>query len=119
MNLDWAAGFFDGEGTVGFWKTSNKSKKTGFVYKRLAAAVAQNSRHTLEEFHKAVGLGKISGPYKSTNGPNSHYRWHAFNGEVLELEEKLRGRLVGKQEQFDRAIDEYRAYKTSFAHRKS
>jgi hypothetical protein len=52
--LAWAAGFFDGEGTLSY------AQKARFVTVR----VAQTERKILERFQRAVGgVGKIYGPY--------------------------------------------------------
>lgn len=54
--LAWAAGLFDGEGSVGVYGTNSI---------RLSIHQAGNDRpEVLERFTRAVGAGKISGPYK-------------------------------------------------------
>ncbi len=111
MSLDWVAGFFDGEGSVGLWKNNTA--------KRLRAAIAQNDRKLLDEVVRITGLGRVNGPYKSTNGPNTHYRWSVDDKYVLLLYEQLSGRLLGKQEQFDKAIKEYNEYRASRICKKS
>lgn len=52
--LYWAAGFFDGEGTIGY----HPGKKA--IYMK----VVQVANEPLERFQKAVGGGKVYGPYK-------------------------------------------------------
>ena len=54
--LAWAAGFFDGEGTV----LSRKRSK----WRELSLSVPQSETSTLRRFHAAVGgIGKLRGPY--------------------------------------------------------
>lgn len=58
--LAWAAGFFDGEGTTGFYKNG--------IYRRLVLAIPQNDPRPLERFHAAVqGLGYINWQRTGTN----------------------------------------------------
>jgi hypothetical protein len=57
-NAAWAAGFFDGEGTIGVygdprWPTVSMS---------LPQSSESGVPDTLERFHRAVGVGAISGP---------------------------------------------------------
>ena len=49
--LAWAAGFFDGEGSI-------QLRKTG-----LQLYVGQTDPRPLERFAAAVGVGKVNGPY--------------------------------------------------------
>lgn len=57
--LAWAAGAFEGEGTVSSARTRGKL--------RIRAAISQNggeeARAFLERFVRAVGVGKVLGPY--------------------------------------------------------
>ena len=51
------AGFFDGEGSVGFvWRKSTKNKKK---YGRLLARLTQNDRSILEWIRRKTGFGSI------------------------------------------------------------
>ncbi len=52
LDLAWAAGLFDGEGSV-----NNAAKG------KLRLSVAQTDREVLDRFAKAVGLGTVNGPY--------------------------------------------------------
>jgi hypothetical protein len=55
--LAWAAGFFDGEGSV-MWRGQKRPE--------LSMTVTQADRRPLERFHKAIGcLGTIRGPYRT------------------------------------------------------
>jgi hypothetical protein len=71
--LAWAAGFFDGEGTVGGYC------KDGEVRINFVLKVYQTERSTLERFKAAVwGLGTVYGPYfrkdrKAYHKPSYHY----------------------------------------------
>lgn len=109
-SLAWAAGFFDGEGCVGLWK--NPSGRHSAKFRRLTAAVSQNDEATLLVFHKLLG-GRFSGPYRATGNRVGHYRL-AFSGQaVIDLYAKLKDFLVFKGPQFEKAIGEYNAYKST------
>ncbi len=110
MSLDWVAGFFDGEGTVGCWAARCRPNSKQKV---LRAAVAQNDRRPLDKLIEFTGLGRINGPYKNTNGKNYHYRWGVEGEDVIELYKLLSGRLIGKQEQFDKALNDWESYRST------
>jgi len=52
--LAWAAGLFDGEGTIGVRKNG-----TTEAYRRIGASVGMTERFVVERFAKAVGIGKF------------------------------------------------------------
>lgn len=57
--LAWAAGFFDGEGTVYARKRTPKRRE-------LSLTIAQVETTTLHRFNRAVGsIGKVRGPYRT------------------------------------------------------
>lgn len=69
--LAWAAGFFDGEGTVSWAK--NVHGRGTFTIK-----ISQLDTETLDRFRAAVGTGTIGGPYpngKRNNGAAYIYQW--------------------------------------------
>ena len=78
--LAWAAGFFDGEGSAHF-AVGLRKKQTGgrVVFSQLHLNVAQANREELERFQKAVGVGRIYGPY-TNKGPNNKPHWRYFAG---------------------------------------
>jgi len=63
--LAWAAGFWDGEGSCGcYGKNDGRKRVASDIY--LRASVNQNRREPLDRFVRAVGVGKIYGPYIPT-----------------------------------------------------
>lgn len=60
----WAAGFFDGEGTTGYCP---KAKST-----RLQ--ISQKDPALLYRFARAVGVGKVCGPYRNGKGEVYQFR---------------------------------------------
>lgn len=80
--LAWAAGFFEGEGSV--FKHSTKTKTP-----RLAASLDQtDAPELIERFLRAVGVGKTYGPYGSGSG-RLRWRWAAYHGEAAQALELL------------------------------
>lgn len=65
--LAWAAGFWDGEGCMNFTDNlgtlADGSRKR---YRQWHAVIGQKNRRVLDRFQKAVGMGKVYGPYKSS-----------------------------------------------------
>lgn len=69
-DLAWAAGFFDGEGTVLARQRTEKRKE-------LSLSVSQSELTSLHRFHRAVGgIGKVRGPYQTKHKPT--YVFHAY-----------------------------------------
>jgi len=80
--LAWAAGFFDGEGSICAWHSVNTTTVT--------LEVGQVSRIPLDRFQKAVAIGSVNGPYKGKSGRKDFYKW-VTNGpkNVGDVVEKL------------------------------
>lgn len=64
----WCAGFFDGEGCVG----SQRVNRNFYPY----ATIGQVDRWVLDRFQKAVGVGKVYGPYIDTSNKNKQPVFH-------------------------------------------
>jgi len=93
--IAWAAGFFDGEGCVGYY-TQNY---------RMSACVVQKDLRPLYRFLSAVGFGKV---YPNKNaGIGKASRWQVTSaGDVVRLYELLLPYLSEpKKEQFQRSIE--------------
>ena len=86
----WAAGFWDGEGSV--VRTANHNST------RIKMNVSQKDRRPLERFLKAVGVGKIY-PQR----PNNAWQWSASaKADVIKVYELLSPYLSApKMEQWD------------------
>lgn len=81
--LAWAAGFADGEAHFGLVTTNNKTQN-----KHIHIQICQTEDGPLERFQKALGLGKIYGPYtpkKKDNGNRRPYKqFHIDNFEHVQ-----------------------------------
>jgi hypothetical protein len=74
VDLAWAAGFYDGEGSFGIYVY----ERDGYSHRHTRLTVGQSGDcRTLERFRDAVGVGKIVGPYKFKHYPGSkpHYTY--------------------------------------------
>lgn len=114
VELAWAAGFFDGEGYTGYyWACRDGRHRTpGFVGH---TTIAQTHPEVLERFQKAVGVGKVMGPYKGRTERNQP-RWEyqtAIKGTLL-IAKLLNPYLSSvKRAQFKRVVDAYQQHKAS------
>lgn len=101
--LAWAAGFFDGEGTTGFYRNGG--------YRRFVMSVPQNDPRPLERFHAAVeGLGYINWQRTGTN-----YVWQVQRFEHTQAVMALLWPFWSepKREQASLAAIRYHAYKVT------
>ena len=57
----WAAGLFDGEGSVSINEQHKPNQRT---YRYLRANITQKDRYVLDRFQRAVGVGRVFGPYQ-------------------------------------------------------
>lgn len=77
----WAAGFFDGEGSVFVTRKRNvkRTGREGLVdVNTVGISVCQVDRRPLDRFRAVVGGPNVRGPYKpKTANSNEYYRWQA------------------------------------------
>lgn len=59
--LAWAAGFYDGEGSISISRGGTKNQRIRTPIPKIS--ITQIDPRVLERFRDAVGLGKILGPY--------------------------------------------------------
>ena len=114
--LAWAAGFFDGEGSI--CSTARKTKH-GDSY-HMIVSISQTDPRPLERFRLAVGMGKVGGPYNTFNAytkqvykPVYAFRLHTA-GEVLTMVAKLWPYLSEpKRDQMQASIEGWKASKAT------
>lgn len=115
--LAWAAGFFDGEGSVYIRHTKRHKGGNGKDYPLLTVeiSVTQVRPEPLERFKKLFDFGKLGGPYKSSQkNAKPHYRWNtAGRPSVLKVAEALWPYLsIPKKEQFEKCWTELQEKRT-------
>lgn len=89
--LFWAAGFIDGEGNIRWNK--NKIPKEGNrtrAYGSPVLQVAQIDRLVLERLQKALGVGRIYGPYEAKGNRQPYYQYAAVGKYCLEAFNKVK-----------------------------
>lgn len=64
LELAWAAGFFDGEGWVYQAHKEGKRRKDGTQRAYPKLGLGNTDLPLLERFQKALGCGKVYGPYR-------------------------------------------------------
>jgi hypothetical protein len=72
LNIAWAAGFFDGEGSTSVLKT----KRDKYSYIRMS--ITQKDRAVLDKFQSIVGVGKI---YK--HNTRNTFSWDCYKQEEV------------------------------------
>lgn len=70
--LAWAAGFFDGEGTISQTTASGTSRRY------LLLRIGHVDPRPLRRFAAAVGLGNVNGPYQQKKGGGRWSDFHAW-----------------------------------------
>jgi len=103
--LAWAAGFFDGEGSVFCYDHNTR----GYLYPTVAIRIGQSgSKEVLVRFNKAVkNLGRIHGPYAhSQPGRKKVYALQVNRyDDILQIAECLWPYLSSvKKKQFNKAF---------------
>jgi hypothetical protein len=107
FGIEWAAGFFEGEGTA-YVREHNKINK---IYPCLSLAIAQVYREPLDEFQRIVGYGKVRGPYGPYSGNRQpHYQYAVSGSDAVTVAELLIPFLFRKGEQVQDALEVYQEY---------
>jgi hypothetical protein len=114
--LAWAAGFFDGEGTVTVCSTRLRYPKTGATWAVNSFYVGVNQATSscddqvipepLTRFRAAVEIGTLVGPYLRPPNRRPMFKWHARNRDGVTALIRLWPFLCGpKRDQARRALD--------------
>lgn len=118
LEVAWAAGFFDGEGSVFVRNTArHKGGTTGKLYPltTVEMGVSQVRIEPIIRFHRIVGIGKIGGPYGGLRpGRSAYFRWNtAGRPSVFRVAQLLWPMLsLPKREQFHRCWETLRERRT-------
>lgn len=103
--LAWAAGFFDGEGTVIVEMSKQKGCKHGFRTV-LHAAVTQTSTPCLQLYLEKFGGSIITSENRTPNGRrwSVQYRWIVRNEAAMQFLRAIEPYVVVKKEQVQAAL---------------
>lgn len=85
LEVAWAAGFFEGEGSVYFYRGSAKSSPHPIL------SLASTDEDVLRRFQRIVGRGKVYGPYNKGAGTKPRFDWQT--GSYLNCAEIMRAFL--------------------------
>src|SRR3972149_5435540 len=98
VDLAWAAGFFDGEGSIGCYPNR---KINGYLYP--AASVSQTRLEPLLRFKQIVGFGNI------ITAKDGHSHWKLYSFEKVQFIICLLWNFLSepKKEQAKKAISKY------------
>ncbi len=108
IELAWAAGFFDGEGCVSTVHRGNKGGKQTLVSGN--CAVVQTNPEELNRFRRAVGCGRVTGPYKTKW--QDRYQWTAHSQQDIAKVFDLLGNYLcsRKRAQFKSTLAAWQKY---------
>lgn len=88
VELAWAAGFFDGEGTITIVSRNPTAgrRRAGDLYVGVNQALSPLDRTetppTLVRFQAAIGFGGIHGPYHQDATRRPIFKWYVRNGQA-------------------------------------
>lgn len=111
-DLAWAAGLFEGEGTV----TRKRGKGTAH---RWQAAVIMTDEDVLRKFSEVVGIGRFYGPYQPKNpAAKPIWRWTTTKKDEVEKLFGLIGAWLGERRRakFELSIADSRGHLVTSAH---
>jgi hypothetical protein len=93
----WAAGLFEGEGSVGLW---------GRKRPRIRASLEMNDEDSVRRFHRFIGFGSVSRSTRASRPDKATWSWTATGRANVTTLEFLISGLLGKrrQGQFDKAL---------------
>lgn len=107
LGLEWAAGFFEGEGNA----YVRPHKKRGKFYPSFVLQIAQVHREPLDAFKDIVGIGAVRGPYGPYSGNRQpHYQYNVSGQVAVPVAEKLIPLMFHKGEQTQEALTKYMEY---------
>lgn len=107
-NIQWAAGFFEGEGNI---RLGASKHANGKMYGTLRLTLAQVYREPLDTFKKIFGVGSVTGPYGPYNTTRQPHYQFAVSGETAKLVGlAMRPFLLIKGLQVDTAIEQYERF---------
>lgn len=112
--LAWAAGFFDGEGSIYCSWVRGQSNEN--KHRRLFIGISQSGDpQTLHRFRDAVRVGTISGPYKHGRGGKDFWHLQIYRFEYVQACFAMLWPFLSepKRAQIERNVKEYEATRTS------
>lgn len=111
IDLAWAAGFFDGEGTTTAGDRIDSRTKT--KARKITVSAAQSDRERLDHLASVLGVGNVRGPY-AAKGPNSkpYHVWSVASFQAAQHCVCLMWNWLGseKRKQAAAALRKYHAF---------
>jgi len=75
LSIEWAAGLFEGEGSITYGKVIGRADSY-----RYQLTISSSDQDVLEKFCKIVNCGRVLGPYPGQReGNKERYNWHIQN----------------------------------------
>lgn len=108
LSIEWAAGFFEGEGSACVYS------KTGHSSKKFQLTLNQINKEPLDVFCNIIEVGKVRGPYgpyKSQLTKQPIYVWKAVGDEAIAACNRLMPYLLSKGKQIEDKMQIFLGYK--------
>lgn len=105
LEYAWAAGFFDGEGSIGIYQRIQYHSGKRYVGWRLTCRVAGTHRSSIERFAAIAGFGAIEKQKRLTGAGKIMWRWHASDSFVIKSLGNMIPYLVIKKDQVELAVE--------------
>lgn len=94
VDLAWCAGLFEGEGTI-----------TRLGTNRITLAISMTDYEPINKFRGLIGLGKLYGPYKYSNGKDGrerkfhkqYWKWQLADVSGVKMFWSFMGNLLSKR----------------------
>lgn len=78
QKIAWAAGLFEGEGTIVISKEKTKAKAGN-----IDLALSSVDKDVIDRFYSYMGCGAVYGPYQYGTNRQPFYRWMAYNSQAI------------------------------------
>lgn len=89
IDLAWLCGFYEGEGSCGFYVSKTKRKDTNLHTRRIIMSIGQRERDVLEHIVKIVGFGHIGYQANAQNIGRPSNRYECSGDRAVQLLKRL------------------------------
>jgi hypothetical protein len=104
-DLAWAAGFFDGEGSLGIYRKTQYHRGRKYAGWHVHARVAGCCREAIERFAEIVGEGTVRKEPRLTAGNRNVWVWCGASATAMDSLSRLLPYLTVKREQVELGIE--------------
>lgn len=95
-SIEWAAGFFEGEGCISL----QRQKRNGKIFTYMSLHLSSTDEDVVRSFVETVGIGKVRfehSPSARARGVQATYGWRVYNKKALEVGWRLYPYMHGRR----------------------